>query len=89
MFEYAFHGRIIVVIGRTQSLLLIVDRSLKPINNKIVIAVLNGDLTVKRLKINDGRYILVPENKNFAPIQITQEMDFSIWGVVTSVIHEL
>ncbi len=69
--------------------LLIVDRSLKPINNKIVIAVLNGDLTVKRLKINDGRYILVPENKNFAPIQITQEMDFSIWGVVTSVIHEL
>jgi DNA polymerase V len=69
--------------------LLIVDRSLQPMDGKIIIAVLNGDLTVKRLKIKDGIYTLIPENKNYAPIQITEEMNFSIWGVVTSVIHEL
>lgn len=68
--------------------LLIVDRSLRPIDGKIIIAVLNGDLTVKRLKIKDGKYTLVPENKNFTPILVTEEMNFSIWGVVTSMIHE-
>lgn len=71
--------------------LLIVDRSLKPRHGKIIIAVLNGDLTVKRLKIdkkgqNPGVF-LIPENTNYSPIPITPAMDFRVWGVVTTVIH--
>lgn len=68
--------------------LLIVDRSLEPTDGKIIIAVLNGDLTVKRLKIKNDKHTLVPENKNYPEIPIKPEMSFSIWGVVTSVIHQ-
>lgn len=69
--------------------LLVVDRSLKPSNGKIVIAVVNGELTVKRLKIDSEHITLLPENDRYKPIQITEEMNFSIWGVVTNVIHSV
>jgi DNA polymerase V len=68
--------------------ILIVDRSLKAKHNSVVIAVLNGELTVKRLKIQSGRYSLVPENPAYSEIVITEAMDFRIWGVVTSVVHQ-
>lgn len=69
--------------------ILIVDRSLEAVNNRIVIAVLDGELTVKRLKIIQGIYYLCPENRDFEPICITDDIDFNIWGVVTYVIHRL
>lgn len=69
--------------------ILVVDRSIKPSNGKIVIAVLNGELTVKRLKINGKAVSLLPENDHFQPIMINDEMNFSIWGVVTNVIHSV
>jgi len=69
--------------------LLIVDRSLEAINNKVVIAVLDGELTVKRLNIIDGIYWLVPANSAYDPIRIDENIDFVIWGVVTYVIHKL
>ncbi|MBW8309043.1 MAG: translesion error-prone DNA polymerase V autoproteolytic subunit [Candidatus Paracaedibacteraceae bacterium] len=69
--------------------ILIVDRSLSPKTGNIVIAVVDGELTVKRLKIQKNQYILVPENPNYQPLVITSEMDFSIWGVVTTVIHSV
>ena len=67
---------------------LVVDRSLKPENRAIVIAVLQGEFTVKRLIKKDGKLFLAPENKSFARMEITKEMDFQIWGVVTYVIHK-
>lgn len=67
--------------------ILVVDRSLKPTNGKVIIAVVNGELTVKRLKIGKGTLSLLAENVNYPSIQITEEMSFSIWGVVTNVIH--
>lgn len=67
--------------------ILIVDRSLEPKHGKIVIAALNGELTVKRLHIDKGRVFLVAENRAFAPIEITEAIDLHIWGIVTSVIH--
>ncbi|MFH1007227.1 MAG: translesion error-prone DNA polymerase V autoproteolytic subunit [Candidatus Latescibacterota bacterium] len=67
----------------------IVDRSLEPVDRKVVIAVLDGELTIKRLRIKDGEWTLLPENKHFEPVRITDEMAFEIWGVVTSVIHLL
>jgi DNA polymerase V len=67
--------------------ILVVDRSLKPSNGKIVIAILNGELTVKRLQIKQGSLKLLPENDQYPVIHITEEMNFSLWGVVTYVIH--
>lgn len=68
--------------------LLVVDLSLKAKNNQIIIAYINGEFTVKRLKIEKNKQMwLYPENKDYSPLQITEEMDFRIWGVVTNVIH--
>ena len=68
--------------------ILVVDRALDALNNKIVIAVLDGDIIVKRLKIKNNNYWLYPENDEFTPIKIESWMNFSIWGVVTWIIHE-
>jgi DNA polymerase V len=68
---------------------LIVDRALEPDDNRIVIAALNGELTVKRIIKECGRLYLMPENIHFSPIEVTSEMQLDIWGVVTSVIHPL
>ena len=69
--------------------MLIVDRSLEAINDSIVVVIINGEFTVKSIsKINDNLY-LIPHNKNYQPIKITEEMDFEIWGVVTHSIHSV
>ena len=67
---------------------LIVDRSIEAANGKIVIAVVNGELTVKRLVKSNNSYRLVAENPNYAALEINEESQFEIWGVVTSVIHQ-
>lgn len=67
--------------------LLIVDRALEPTDNNVIVAVVNGELTVKRIRKKNERVYLVPENKDYAPMEIREEMDFEIWGVVTNVIH--
>lgn len=69
--------------------LLIVDRSLEPADRKVVIAVVNGDLTVKRFRRRGGKVFLEAENEAYAPMEMTGEMNFEVWGVVTSVIHPL
>ncbi len=69
--------------------LLIVDRSIKPENGKIVIAALNGDLTVKRLVYKTGKIFLAPENPRYRTIELTSEIETVIWGVVTNVVHKL
>jgi DNA polymerase V len=66
---------------------LVVDRSLKPLDQKIVIAVLNGELTVKRMHYQKRRLFLMPANPNYPAISVTEEMELQVWGVVTSVIH--
>ncbi len=69
--------------------ILIVDRALAPEHNRIVIAALNGELTVKRMRKEGGRIFLVPENGDYAPIEVTPEMQFEIWGFVAHVIHSV
>ena len=68
--------------------IMIVDKSLEPKNRSIVLAVIDGEFTVKRVNLNDKELYLIPENSSFSPIKITQEMDFQVWGVVTYVIHK-
>ncbi len=69
--------------------LLVVDRSLEAKDGNIVIAVIDGELLVKRLKLIKNKYYLLPENTNYKPIEITESMSFEVWGVVSTVIHPL
>lgn len=68
--------------------ILIVDRAVEATHGKIVIAILNGEFTVKRIKVENEEITLMPENPKYPPLKITGEMDFSIWGVVTHIIHK-
>ena len=69
--------------------LLIVDKSIKPKNNSIVIASINGDLIVKRIKISGKQFLLTSDNKEYGNIKINNESDIFIWGIVTKVIHNV
>lgn len=69
--------------------LLVVDRSIKAIHGKVIIAAVNGELTVKRLHQKNGETLLLPENPAFRPIPITEETGFAVWGVVTNVVHSV
>ena len=68
---------------------MVVDRALESKNNSIVLAVLDGEFTVKRIQKRAGKLYLKPENKNFSPIEIIEEMNFQVWGVVTHIIHKV
>ncbi len=69
--------------------LLIIDKSLEPINNKIAVCFIDGEFTVKRIQIEKDIVWLIAENKNYKPIKVTQDNEFIIWGIVTNVIKYL
>lgn len=68
--------------------MLVVDRSLTPSHGRIVVAVVDGEFTVKRILIENDEVYLSPENEAFTPIKINPDSQFQIWGVVTYVIHK-
>jgi DNA polymerase V len=69
--------------------ILVVDRALEPQDSNVVIAVIDGELTVKRISQRLGKLFLVPDNQAYEPLEIVETMEFEVWGVVTSVIHSL
>ena len=69
--------------------LLVVDRALTPSHRCVVIAVVDGEFTVKRLSKRGGKIRLLAENPDFAPIEFQEGQELLIWGVVTSVVHRL
>ena len=69
--------------------LLIVDKSLEPQNNKIAVCFLDGEFTVKRLKVEKDAVYLVPENEDYKAIKVTKENQLIIWGIVTYVIKRV
>jgi DNA polymerase V len=69
--------------------ILLVDRSLTPTDGRVVIVALDGELTVKRLKITKNDVYLMPENPDYQPIKVNALQELNIWGVVTNVIHAL
>ncbi len=75
--------------GIHDSDLLVVDRSIEPRDKNVVIAVINGELTVKRIRIKKNKLTLEAENDNYQSQEINEEMEFEVWGVVTNVIHSL
>ncbi|MEO7043842.1 MAG: S24 family peptidase, partial [Ferruginibacter sp.] len=68
---------------------LIVDRSVKPANGKIIIAVVDGEMLVRRYSKTMNRLLLLPENKKFKEIEIGEFTTCQVWGTVTCVIHIL
>ena len=82
-------GESMIGVGIHDGDLLVVDRSLTPVNGKVVIAILDGQFTVKTLEKKRDKIRLLPANPDFEPIEIKDEQELQIWGVVTNVIHGL
>lgn len=68
--------------------ILIVDRSLEAKNKDVIVAVLEGEFTVKRLIVHKGRYFLKAEHPDYPTIELEEQAEFMVWGVVTNVIHK-
>lgn len=82
-------GQSMIGAGLNDNDLLIIDRSLEPEHNKIAVCFLDGEFTVKRLKVGKEGIWLQPENPDYPIIKITSENDFIIWGIVTNVIKKV
>jgi DNA polymerase V len=82
-------GQSMIGAGLDDNDLLVIDRSLEPENNKIAVCFLDGEFTVKRLKVNNDGIWLQPENPNYPIIKVTEANDFIIWGIVTNVIKKV
>ncbi len=68
---------------------LVVDKAEQPTDNKVVVAVVDGAFTIKRLRLQKGKAVLVAEPPALKPLEITEDMAFEVWGVVTYVIHRV
>jgi len=82
-------GQSMIGAGLDDNDLLVIDRSIEPTNNKIAVCFLDGEFTVKRLRVEKNEVWLQPENPEYPIIHITEENDFIIWGIVTSVIKKV
>lgn len=68
--------------------LLVIDKALNPKEGDIAVCFIDGEFTVKRIARTDGELCLMPANERFKPIRITEANDFTVWGIVTYVIHK-
>jgi DNA polymerase V len=91
--EATFYARVrgqsMIGAGIDDGDLLIVDKSIEPQNNKIAVCFLDGEFTVKRLKVEKNVIYLMPENDDYKPIKVTPDNQLVIWGVVTYVIKRV
>ncbi|MBI3717417.1 MAG: translesion error-prone DNA polymerase V autoproteolytic subunit [Sphingobacteriales bacterium] len=88
-FFFRMKGDAMHEAGIFENDILIVDRSLKLANGKIIVAVLNGELLVRRFLKNFSSAYLIPENNRYKPINLAEFSDFVVWGVVVYSIHSL
>ncbi|WP_299626468.1 translesion error-prone DNA polymerase V autoproteolytic subunit [uncultured Tenacibaculum sp.] len=82
-------GQSMIGAGLDDNDLLVIDRSIPPTNNKIAVCFLDGEFTVKRLRVDGNEVWLQPENPDYPIIKITEENNFVIWGIVTNVIKRV
>jgi DNA polymerase V len=84
------NGNAMVGAGIYNGDVVIVDKSLNARNGNVVIAILNGEMLIRRLQVlENGKKLLVPETKKLSVIEINGESNFDVWGVVTYVIHSV
>ncbi|MDP1679605.1 MAG: translesion error-prone DNA polymerase V autoproteolytic subunit [Candidatus Nitrotoga sp.] len=81
-------GNSMVGAGIFDGDLLVVDKSITPSSGNIVIAIIDGDLTVKRLILRDNKTILKPENLRFKEIELQDGQELQVWGVVTATVKK-
>ena len=88
--EATFYARVsgdsMIGAGLEDGDLLVIDRSLNPENGKIAVCLLDGDFTVKRIQKEKNKLFLVPENKKYEKIEIQEENELIIWGIITYVV---
>ena len=82
-------GNSMIGAGIDDGDILVIDKSLEPQNNKIAVCFIDGEFTIKRIKIEKDCVYLMPENKNYQPIKVTDENELIIWGIVTYVIKSI
>ncbi|WP_264520166.1 LexA family protein [Flavobacterium sp. N1994] len=82
-------GNSMIGAGIDDGDIMVIDRSLEPTNNKIAVCYIDGEFTVKRITITKEGVHLMPENKDFQPIKITEDNELIIWGIVTYVIKSV
>ncbi|MFA5620824.1 MAG: translesion error-prone DNA polymerase V autoproteolytic subunit [Weeksellaceae bacterium] len=91
--EATFYARLkgtsMVEAGFDEGDILVIDRSLEPADNKIAVCFVDGDFTVKRVKVTTDGVWLLPYNKNLKPIKITEGNTFIIWGIVTYIVKKV
>ena len=91
--EATFYARVsgesMTEAGLDDGDLLIIDRSLDPKNGKIAVCMIDGEFTIKRIKKEKNRLYLMPENKKYKKIEIKEENELIIWGIVEYVIKKL
>ena len=88
-----FYGRVsgdsMIGAGLDDGDLLVIDKSLEPRDGKIAVCFVDGEFTVKRIKIEADAIWLMPENNKYKPLKVTEDNEFVIWGMVTSVIKSM
>lgn len=91
--ESTFYARVIgdsmIEAGLDDGDLIVIDRSLDPENGKIAVCFIDGEFTVKRIKKEEGKLFLMPQNKMYKPIEIKEENELIIWGIVEYVIKKV
>ncbi|MFK7747776.1 MAG: LexA family protein [Kordia sp.] len=82
-------GESMIGAGLDNNDLLVIDKSIPPKDGKIAVCYVDGEFTVKRLKITKECVYLMPENDNYKPIKVTKDKQLLIWGIVTYVIKKV
>ncbi len=88
-FFFKMNGEAMTGAGIQRGDVLIVDRSIKAANGKIIVAVVDGEMVVRRYSQTMNKVLLLPENEKFKSIEIGEFMTYQCWGIVTCVIHIL
>lgn len=83
------NGNSMIGAGIDDGDILVIDRSIEPTDNKIAVCFIDGDFTIKRIKIEEDCVYLQPENPKFQPIKVTEDNDLIIWGIVTYVVKKV
>jgi DNA polymerase V len=86
-FFFKMNGEAMTGGGIQRGDVLIVDRSIKAANGKIIVAVVDGEMVVRRYSQTMNKVLLLPENEKFKPIEVGEFMAYQCWGVVTCTIH--
>ena len=69
--------------------LLVVDKSLDPQDGNLVVSYIDGEFTLKRIRLTDDKILLVPANKKYPTIEIDPQSDFRVWGIVRYVVKKM